>query len=95
MHTRSKQHVELIGWLNADDVATPGSFGHAVTALNDHPEWLMIYGEGDEFNLSTGFIQRYALLPSVGLDGFVLIALFANPLLYFAVAWQCCWVLLI
>ena len=61
----------FIGWLNADDVATPGSFGRAVTALNDHPEWLMIYGEGDEFNLSTGFNQRYpTLLPSAGLDGF-------------------------
>lgn len=61
----------FIGWLNADDVTTPGSFGRAVTALNDHPEWLMIYGEGDEFNISTGFKQRYpTLLPSVGLDGF-------------------------
>ena len=61
----------LIGWLNADDLYPPGALARAVAALNAHPEWLMVYGEGEEFNGDTGLTQRYSTLPaSVGLDGF-------------------------
>ena len=61
----------LIGWLNADDLYPPGALARAVTALNAHPKWLMLYGEGDEFNSSTGLKRRYPTLPpSVGIDGF-------------------------
>ena len=61
----------LIGWLNADDLMPPGSLARAVAALNAHPEWLMVYGEGEEFNDETGLIQRYPTLPAtVGLTGF-------------------------
>ena len=61
----------FIGWLNADDVMPPGSLARAVAVLNAHPEWLMVYGEGEEFNEETGLTQRYPTLPaSVGLAGF-------------------------
>ena len=61
----------LIGWLNADDLMPPGALARAVAALNAHPEWLMVYGEGEEFNEETGLVQRYPTLPaSVGLEGF-------------------------
>ena len=61
----------LIGWLNADDLMPPGALARAVAALHAHPEWLMVYGEGEEFNVETALIQRYPTLPaSVGLDGF-------------------------
>jgi glycosyltransferase involved in cell wall biosynthesis len=61
----------LIGWLNADDLLPPGALARAVAALDHHPEWLMVYGEGEEFNDDTGLTQRYPTLPaSVGLDGF-------------------------
>ena len=61
----------LIGWLNADDLMPLGALARAVTALHAHPEWLMVYGEGEEFNEETGLIQRYPTLPaSVGLEGF-------------------------
>ena len=33
----------LIGWLNADDLMPPGALARAVSALNAHPEWLMVY----------------------------------------------------
>ena len=49
----------LIGWLNADDLYPPGALARAVAALDAHPHWLMLYGEGDEFNSATGFQQRY------------------------------------
>ena len=61
----------LIGWLNADDLMPCGALYRAVAALNSHPEWLMVYGEGEEFNEDTGLVQRYPTMPvSVGLDGF-------------------------
>ena len=61
----------LIGWLNTDDLYPPGALARAVAALKTHPEWLMVYGDGEEFNDETGFVQCYPTLPpSVGLDGF-------------------------
>ena len=48
----------LIGWLNADDLYPQGALARAVTTLDAHPEWLMLYGEGDEFNRATGLQQR-------------------------------------
>jgi len=61
----------LIGWLNADDLYPPDSLSRAVTALSQHPEWLMVYGEGEEFNSSTGSRSRYPTLPPVaGISGF-------------------------
>ena len=61
----------LIGWLNADDLMPAGALKRAVAALKAHPEWLMVYGEGEEFNEETGLVQRYPTLPaSVGLEGF-------------------------
>lgn len=61
----------LIGWLNADDLYTPGALARARAALAAHPDWLMVYGEGEEFDLATGWNQRYPTCsPSVGIEGF-------------------------
>ena len=61
----------LIGWLNADDLYPPGALARASAALEAHPRWLMVYGEGEEFNESSGLKQRYPTLqPKVGLAGF-------------------------
>lgn len=61
----------LIGWLNADDLFPQGALARAVAALNANPHWLMLYGEVDEFNSTTGLQQRYPTLPpSVGIEGF-------------------------
>lgn len=61
----------FIGWLNADDLYAPGALARAVAALNFNPNWLLVYGEGEEFNEDTGLVQRYPTLPSsVGINGF-------------------------
>ena len=61
----------LIAWLNADDLFPYGALGRAAEALSANPNWLMVYGEGEEFNASTGLRQRYPTLqPEVGLNGF-------------------------
>ena len=61
----------MIGWLNADDISPPGALGRAAQALSANPRWLMVYGEGEEFDAATGMRQRYPTLqPEVGLGGF-------------------------
>ncbi|MDA7685383.1 glycosyltransferase [bacterium] len=81
----------LIGWLNADDLMPPGSLARAVAALNAHLEWLMVYGEGEEFNEETGLIQRYPTLPaSVGLKGFRSHCFICHRLWCSAGRWGCC-----
>lgn len=61
----------LIGWLNADDLYPSGSLARAVAALRSHKDWLMVYGEGQEFDERTGETRPYPTLPATaGLDGF-------------------------
>jgi glycosyltransferase involved in cell wall biosynthesis len=40
----------LIGWLNSDDLYTPGAVQRAVQALLDNPEWLMAYGHAEHID---------------------------------------------
>ena len=81
----------LIGWLNADDLMPPGALARSVSAFNTHPEWLMVYGEGEEFNDETGLVQRYPTLPaSVGLEGFRSHCFICQPTGSSADRWDCC-----
>jgi len=74
----------LIGWLNADDLYAPGALARAVASFQTHPEWLMVYGEGEEFNEETGLIQRYPTLPAaVGLNGFLSHCFICQPSVVF------------
>jgi glycosyltransferase involved in cell wall biosynthesis len=60
----------IIGWLNADDLYTPGCLARATDSLAKHPEWLMVYGEGEEFDDVSGFHRPYPTIhPSLGLKG--------------------------
>ena len=61
----------LIGWLNADDLSPLGALARASNTLSANPRWLMVYGEGEEFDTATGRRQRYPThQPKVGLNGF-------------------------
>ena len=52
--------------------------------MKAHPEWLMLYGEGDEFNSATGLQQRYpSLPPSVGIEGFISHCFICQPTVLF------------
>ena len=74
----------FIGWLNSDDLYAPGALERAVAALNAHHDWLMVYGEGEEFNEETGLVQRYPTLPvSVGLQGFLSHCFICQPSVVF------------
>ncbi|MEB3320081.1 MAG: glycosyltransferase [Cyanobium sp.] len=74
----------VIGWLNADDLYTAGALSRAVACLSRHPEWLMVYGEGEEFNSSSGSRLRYPTLPpQAGLKGFVSHCFICQPTVVF------------
>lgn len=53
----------LIGWLNSDDLYTPGAAARAVEALQQRPDWVMVYGEGDHVDLLGAHLGRYPTRP--------------------------------
>ena len=74
----------LIGWLNADDLYPPGALARAVAALDAHPDWLMVYGEGEVFDHATGLRQRYPTLPAIhGIDAFISHCFICQPAVVF------------
>ena len=60
-----------IALVDEGDLYVSGALSRSVHALLIHPEWLMVYGEGEEFDEETDLIRRYPTLPaSAGIDGF-------------------------
>lgn len=53
----------IIGWLNADDLYVPGAISRAVDAFNSHPNWLMVYGQGEHIDIRGKRLNRYPTLP--------------------------------
>lgn len=61
----------LIGWLNADSTLSHGALARAVEALESNPDWLMVYGECEEYNEQKSVSRRYPTLPpEIGCNGF-------------------------
>lgn len=62
---------DVIGWLNSDDLYTPGAVGHGVRLLLTHPDWLLVYGEGEHIGPTGSRLGRYPTLPpSAGIAAF-------------------------
>lgn len=53
----------VIGWLNSDDLYTPGAAPRALAALERHPDWVMVYGEGEHVDLQGHSLGRYPTRP--------------------------------
>lgn len=53
----------VIGWLNSDDLYTPGAVRRAVEALSEHPSWLMAYGHGEHVDEQGRGLGRYLSKP--------------------------------
>jgi hypothetical protein len=74
----------LIGWFSPDDLYLPGALERAISALEKHPNWLMVYGECDQFNATSSLTQRYLTLPpNVGLDAFRSHSFISRPTVVF------------
>lgn len=53
----------LVGWLNSDDVYTPGALQRGVTAMEANPSWLMLYGQGQHVDADGRPVGAYPTLP--------------------------------
>jgi glycosyltransferase involved in cell wall biosynthesis len=49
----------VIGWLNSDDLYTPGAASRAVDAFSNNPDWIMVYGHGQHIDEYDGVIDTY------------------------------------
>jgi hypothetical protein len=61
----SRARGAFVGWLNSDDLYTPGAARRAIDLLRQQPEWLMVYGEAQHIDANGTVIGRY---PSLGPD---------------------------
>jgi glycosyltransferase involved in cell wall biosynthesis len=50
---------EVVAWLNSDDTYLPGAVARAVDYLENHPEVMMVYGEGYEMDELGHIRQRF------------------------------------
>ncbi|MDO3387330.1 glycosyltransferase family 2 protein [Gilvimarinus sp. SDUM040013] len=53
----------LIGWLNSDDLYTPGAIGRAVTELTGPARYALVYGHGIHVDEHGNELSRYPTLP--------------------------------
>ena len=53
----------LVGWLNSDDLYTPGAVGRASEALIADPALLMVYGHGQHIDAQGNIVGHYPSLP--------------------------------
>lgn len=56
----------IVGWLNSDDLYTPGAVGRAVAAFTDHRDWIMVYGRGEHVDADGRFVGPYPTRPPAG-----------------------------
>ena len=52
----------LIGWLNSDDLYTPGAVQRAAQALQERSDCLMVYGQGEHIDANGAVLERYPTL---------------------------------
>jgi glycosyltransferase involved in cell wall biosynthesis len=62
---------DVLGWLNSDDLYTPGAIARAVDFLSTHPDTVMVYGEGEHIDAEGEVIEPYPTRPpDVSLSAF-------------------------
>ncbi len=53
----------VIGWLNSDDLYTPGALRRALDHLAAHPQHVAVYGEAEHVDADGRVLGRYPTLP--------------------------------
>jgi len=74
----------VVGWLNSDDLYTPGAINRAVDAFQAYPVWLMVYGQGEHVDVSGQKINRYPTrLPETPIEKFAEGCFICQPTVFF------------
>lgn len=55
----SRAKGDILCWLNSDDTYEPGAISRAVAYFLEHPDVMMVYGEGNEIDVNGGLIKRF------------------------------------
>lgn len=58
-----RARAPVIGWLNSDDLYTPGAIARAFQHLQQHSEQVMVYGHGEHIDGQGNVLERYPTLP--------------------------------
>lgn len=74
----------IIGWLNSDDLYTPGAIGRAVNALQTNPVWVLVYGHGQHVDAAGEVIDAYPTkLPHTPIEQFADGCFICQPTVFF------------
>jgi glycosyltransferase involved in cell wall biosynthesis len=74
----------MIGWLNSDDLFTPGAVQRAVDALQECSERLMVYGQGEHIDASGAVLGLYpTLVPPTASSEFANGCFICQPTVFF------------
>jgi hypothetical protein len=58
-----RARAPVIGWLNSDDLYTPGAVARAFEHLQRHAEHVMVYGHGEHVDSAGIVLERYPTRP--------------------------------
>ena len=74
----------IIGWLNSDDLFTPGAIKRAVDAFEANRDWIMVYGHGQHVDSRGDVVSRYPTLkPPVSTSRFSDGCFICQPTVFF------------
>ena len=74
----------IFGWLNSDDVYTPGAVHRAVQALLCNPKWVMVYGDAVHIDANGRMMTPYpTVAPPPLIDQFALGCFICQPTVFF------------
>lgn len=80
----AKSRGTIIGWLNSDDIYSPNIFSKIVDFFNEHPEKIMVYGQGLHIDETGNELGHYPTQnPNVGLQGFAKSCFICQPTVFF------------
>ena len=54
---------EILAWLNSDDLLRPGAIAAVAATFQQHPETMLVYGDGDYIDENGKLIGSYATQP--------------------------------
>lgn len=54
---------EILAWLNSDDLLRPGAIAAIVSEFQQHPDTMLVYGDGDYIDETGKLIGSYATRP--------------------------------